>query len=177
MLIYASTRSASCQRTANMADEELENEFRSLRSEKDQRASLSTESSLEDDASSPRSAESDWSFTTYESNDEELGATNGCEVEGSAPKSRSSSSIVDGLLFEIYDRYHARDSVDSDNITECSTTSGSVFGGSFDLEDREPGEHWTRSDLQAKGIKLLLICRTYFYARSQFQFIYTFFTL
>ena len=149
--MYAQGKSASCQRTANMGDDELKNEFQSLLLEKKGRASLSTGSSLEDDAASPRSTESDWSFSTPESNDEDQDVARDNGIEGSAPKSSSSSSIVDGLLFEIYDRYHARDSVDSDNITECSTTSGSVFGGSFDLEDREPGEHWTKSDLQIKG--------------------------
>lgn len=151
MLIYAAGRSASCQHTANMADEEWKNESQSFLSERKEKESLSTGSSLDDDTSSPRSCESDWSFSTLESNDEDQNAKDIKVDHGNAPKSSPSSSIVDGLLFEIYDRYHARESVDSDNITECSTTSGSVFGGSFDLEDRELGEHWTKSDLQVKG--------------------------
>ena len=44
---------------------------------------------------------------------------------------QSNSSIVDGLLFEIYDQWHYRphrDSLDSDTFTECSSTSEVFFG-------------------------------------------------
>ncbi|XP_041350161.1 TBC1 domain family member 30-like [Gigantopelta aegis] len=43
-------------------------------------------------------------------------------------------SIVDGLLFEIYDRWHGgslRDSFDSDTLTECSSTSEVFYRHSF----------------------------------------------
>lgn len=45
--------------------------------------------------------------------------------------------------------------MDSDNVTECSTTSGSFYGGSFDLEER--GERWTKSELSAKDADELRI--------------------
>lgn len=111
----------------------------------------------EESSSSPKSIESDWSFTTFESKgslegDEESRVGSENEVfdqNGDSDANDKKCSIVDGLLFEIYDHYHTRDSVDSDNVTECSTTSGSIFGGSFDLEDQ--GEKWTRNSLQSKG--------------------------
>ena len=43
-------------------------------------------------------------------------------------------SIVDGLLFEIYDRWHGgslRDSFDSDTLTECSSTSEVFYRHTF----------------------------------------------
>ena len=68
------------------------------------------------------------------------------------------SSIVDGLLTEIYDRYHhGSRSGDSDNVTECSTTS--FYSGSFELDERT--QRWSRSQLNGKGelynITLMLI--------------------
>ena len=61
-------------------------------------------------------------------------------------------TAVDGLLFDIYDRYHKREpslSVDSD-ITECSTTSvSSVYvASSFENDDRPKLD---RNYLQSKG--------------------------
>ncbi|KAK0044285.1 TBC1 domain family member 30 [Biomphalaria pfeifferi] len=43
-------------------------------------------------------------------------------------------SIVDGLLHEIYDRWHygRHDSIDSDTLTECSSTSEFFFHGRHD---------------------------------------------
>ena len=48
----------------------------------------------------------------------------------SRPRLESQSSIVDGLLFEIYDRWHDTrlDSFDSDTFTECSSTSEFMHG-------------------------------------------------
>jgi hypothetical protein len=125
----------------------------SLRLDTNETESNCTEGS----SASPKSIESDWSFTTFESKgsfegDDDGGLGSLSEVfhqNGDCDVNDKKSSIVDGLLFEIYDHYHARDSVDSDNVTECSTTSGSIFGGSFDLEDQ--GENWTRNSLQSKG--------------------------
>lgn len=62
-------------------------------------------------------------------------------------------SAVDGLLFEIYDRYSTREncrSIDSDNITECSTTS-SNFCFASSLENDESREKFDRTYLQTKG--------------------------
>ena len=113
-----------------------------------ERESLSTESSFDESPISPRSEDSDWSF----GGNENVGLTNGYDPEkhrNDLINAEKKASIVDCLLFEIYDQYHSRDSVDSDNVTECSTTSGSFYGGSFDLEER--GESWTRNELQGKG--------------------------
>ena len=63
-------------------------------------------------------------------------------------------SAVDGLLFEIYERYHNRDwskSIDSDNITECSTTSGSVYFASS-LEHDETRNKLDKAYLETKGL-------------------------
>lgn len=111
----------------------------------------------EDSSLSPKSIESEWSFTAFESkansfDEDDDGRSNDVFFvgrNGDFDLKDQKSSIVDGLLFEIYDHYHTRDSVDSDNVTECSTTSGSIFGESFDLEDQ--GEKWTRNSLQSKG--------------------------
>ena len=125
-----------------MADTEEESDLD--RSEITTRESLSATSSLES-PSSPRSVDSDWSFPGRQDSDELSDGASG--RHGGVTKQ---SSIVDCLLFEIYDHYHARYSVDSDNVTECSTASGSVFGGSsFDFE--ESRERWTKSSLQSKG--------------------------
>lgn len=106
---------------------------------------FSASSSLEESPSSPTSIDSDWSFTGRRDSDESSD-----HVFVNRDGISKQSSIVDCLLFEIYDHYHARYSVDSDNVTECSTTSGSVFGGSsFDLEENR--ESWSKSSLQTKG--------------------------
>lgn len=113
-----------------------------------ERESLSTESSFDESPLSPRSEDSDWSFG---GNDNTVGLTTGYDPEkhrSDLINAEKKASIVDCLLFEIYDQYHSRDSVDSDNVTECSTTSGSFYGGSFDLEER--GESWTRNELLTK---------------------------
>ena len=123
-----------------------------------ERESLSTESSLDENPFSPRSEDSDWNFG---GNENAACFTTGYDPErhrNNLINAEKKASIVDCLLFEIYDQYHSRDSVDSDNVTECSTTSGSFYGGSFDLEER--AERWTRNELQTKGttyvISLLL---------------------
>lgn len=135
----------------NMADNETVDEDSDFeRQGSTERESLSTESSYDESPLSPRSEDSDWSFGVNESVD----LTNGYDPEkhrNDLINAEKKASIVDCLLFEIYDQYHSRDSVDSDNVTECSTTSGSFYGGSFDLEER--GESWTRSELQGKGTK------------------------
>ena len=62
-------------------------------------------------------------------------------------------SAVDGLLFEIYERYSTREnfrSVDSDNITECSTTS-SNFCFASSLENDDTREKLDRAYLETKG--------------------------
>lgn len=132
-----------------MADSELADEDSDFeRQGSTERESLSTESSYDESPLSPRSVDSDWSFGVEESS----GLTNGYDPEkhrNDLINAEKKASIVDCLLFEIYDQYHSRDSVDSDNVTECSTTSGSFYGGSFDLEER--GESWTRNELQTKG--------------------------
>lgn len=113
-----------------------------------ERESLSTESSYDESPLSPRSEDSDWGFGANES----ASLAHVFDPEKQRHElinAEKKASIVDCLLFEIYDQYHSRDSVDSDNVTECSTTSGSFYGGSFDLEER--GESWTRNELQGKG--------------------------
>ncbi|XP_068714618.1 TBC1 domain family member 30-like [Montipora foliosa] len=113
-----------------------------------ERESFSTESSYDESPLSPRSEDSDWSFGAVENS---AGLTTIYDPErhrNDLINAEKKASIVDCLLFEIYDQYHSRDSVDSDNVTECSTTSGSFYGGSFDLEER--GESWTRNELQTK---------------------------
>ena len=62
-------------------------------------------------------------------------------------------SAVDGLLFEIYERYSTREnfrSIDSDNITECSTTS-SNFCFASSLENDDSREKLDRAYLETKG--------------------------
>ena len=63
-------------------------------------------------------------------------------------------SAVDGLLFEIYERYTTREngrSIDSDNITECSTTSSS-FCFATSLENDETRVKLDKAYLETKGI-------------------------
>lgn len=127
-----------------MADQE-DDESDFERQGSTERESLSTESSYDESPLSPRSEDSDWGFGANENSV----FTNGFDPEKQRIELIKKASIVDCLLFEIYDQYHSRDSVDSDNVTECSTTSGSFYGGSFDLEER--GERWTKSELSAKG--------------------------
>ena len=129
-----------------MADLEADDESEFERQGSTERESLSTESSYDESPLSPRSVDSDWTFAPNDN------YTNGFDAEkyrSDLINAEKKASIVDCLLFEIYDHYHCRDSVDSDNVTECSTTSGSFYGGSFDLEER--GESWTRGELQNKG--------------------------
>ncbi|XP_012944028.1 TBC1 domain family member 30, partial [Aplysia californica] len=65
-------------------------------------------------------------------------------------------SIVDGLLHEIYDRWHysRHDSIDSDTMTECSSTSEFFFhsrheaGGYHSAIERRHGGQLNRSFLQ-----------------------------
>ena len=71
--------------------------------------------------------------------------------------SHSCSSLVDGLLFDIYDRWHypQRDSFDSDTFTECSSTSDAFFGRSDSLQlaefEQKHASRYTRTSLEAKG--------------------------
>ena len=65
-------------------------------------------------------------------------------------------SAVDGLLFEIYERYSTREtckSIDSDNITECSTTS-STFCFASSLDNDETRVKLDKSYLETKGTVL-----------------------
>lgn len=138
----------SCQRRSKMADSEVDEDSDFERQGSTEHESLSTESSYDGSPLSPRSDDSDWNFGVSES----AGFQNGFDPEKHREElinAEKKASIVDCLLFEIYDQYHSRDSVDSDNVTECSTTSGSFYGGSFDLEER--GESWTRNELLSKG--------------------------
>ncbi|KXJ16227.1 TBC1 domain family member 30 [Exaiptasia diaphana] len=161
-VIYANLRATrefqiSRHDVYKMADALLQsspNDLGPLRSNSTEDDSVCTE----DSSLSPKSIESDWSFTTFGSKANSLeddydGRSNDVFVgtNGDFDCTDKKSSIVDGLLFEIYDHYHTRDSVDSDNVTECSTTSGSIFGESFDLEDQ--GEKWTRNSLQSKDLE------------------------
>lgn len=138
----------SCQRRSKMADSEVDEDSDFERQGSTEHESLSTESSYDGSPLSPRSDDSDWNFGVSES----AGFQNGFDPEKHREElinAEKKASIVDCLLFEIYDQYHSRDSVDSDNVTECSTTSGSFYDGSFDLEER--GESWTRNELLSKG--------------------------
>ena len=69
----------------------------------------------------------------------------------------SSSSIVDGLLLEIYDRwqYPQRDSLDSDTFTECSSTSDAFYGRSdsvqLDFGAQRHSARFNRIFLEGKG--------------------------
>ncbi|KAL8621790.1 hypothetical protein ACOMHN_016277 [Nucella lapillus] len=68
-------------------------------------------------------------------------------------------SIVDGLLFEIYDRWHGHraDSFDSDTFTECSSTS-EVFHGRWDssyetaAEQERHERQFSRSFLETQSM-------------------------
>lgn len=72
-------------------------------------------------------------------------------------------SIVDGLLHEIYDRWHygRNDSIDSDTLTECSSTSDMFFhhrqepGGYHSAVEKRHGGTLNKSFLQNQS-KLLL---------------------
>ena len=117
-----------------------------------------SESVISDDSSSPKSIGSECSFdTTFSSLEDEQAQYVSDDSRVSSRLSRQ-SSIVDGLLTEIYDRYHhGSRSGDSDNVTECSTTS--FYSGSFELDERT--QRWSRSQLHGKGelcnITLMLI--------------------
>ncbi|GFN84530.1 TBC1 domain family member 30-like isoform x2 [Plakobranchus ocellatus] len=100
--------------------------------------------------------------------DHETRSINHSESPEMASKNRR-TSIVDGLLHEIYDRYHLHgrsDSVDSDTLTECSSTSEATFfhhghgmlGGGYHaaLLERRHASHLNRSFLQNQS-KLLQI--------------------
>ena len=107
--------------------------------------SYGDESVASDESSSPKSLDSQYSFES--SLEDEQGQNTSDESRASSRLSRQ-SSIVDGLLTEIYDRYHhGSRSGDSDNVTECSTTS--FYSGSFELDERT--QRWTRSQLYSKG--------------------------
>ena len=116
-------------------------------------ANFDNESVISEESSSPKSIDSEYSYDTTESSlEDEQSQYTSDENQDSRSSSRLSRqcSIVDGLLTEIYDRYHRNNGrfVDSDNITECSTTS--VYSGSFELDERT--ERWTRSQLNGKGM-------------------------
>ena len=105
------------------------------------------ESVISDDSSSPKSIHSEYSFETTESSlEDEQGQYTSDESRASSRLSRQ-SSIVDGLLTEIYDRYHHGSRSGDSDVTECSTTS--LYSGSFELDERT--QRWTRSQLNGKG--------------------------
>lgn len=117
-------------------------------------SSYDDESVKSEDSASPNSLDSEYSYDTTESSleDEQSQYTSDeCMDSNTSRRSTLSRhcSIVDGLLIEIYDRYHhSTRSVDSDNVTECSTAS--VYSGSFELDERT--QRWTRSQLNGKGL-------------------------
>jgi hypothetical protein len=67
----------------------------------------------------------------------------------------STSSIVEGLLLEIYDRwqYPQRDSLDSDTFTECSSTSEAFWGrgDSVDFVGQRNVNRLNKVFLEGKG--------------------------
>ena len=70
-------------------------------------------------------------------------------------------SIVDGLLLEIYDKWNLarRDSIDSDDMTECSSTSefigrGSDLGDDHSPSDKRHGGSLTQGFLQNQSESL-----------------------
>ena len=76
---------------------------------------------------------------------------------------QSNSSIVDGLLFEIYDRWHypRRDSLDSDTFTECSSTSEAFFGRSDSCHlvfQERHARRYHRAFLEEKGKLMCYLC-------------------
>ena len=72
-------------------------------------------------------------------------------------KDQRSRSLVDELLFDIYDRWHygQRDSFDSDTITGYSSTSDAFVGRSdviqLQLAERRHGTRLNQAFLQSKG--------------------------
>ena len=65
-------------------------------------------------------------------------------------------SSIDGLLFEIYDRWQ-RDSFDSDTFTECSSTSDAFLGRVDSVQhhlEEKHGSRLSRATLLNKGIVL-----------------------
>ena len=84
----------------------------------------------------------------------------------SSPHRQSCSSLVDGLLFDIYDRWHyrQRDSFDSDTFTECSSTSDAFFGRSDSLHlpefEQRHSNRFRRAFLEAKGKGVFITCPT-----------------
>lgn len=90
-------------------------------------------------------------------NESDLSQTDSC-LEQTLSKGRTmrQGSIVDGLLHEIYDRWHygRNDSIDSDTLTECSSTSDIIFhsrhesGGYHSAMEHRHGSHLNRSFLQ-----------------------------
>ena len=69
-------------------------------------------------------------------------------------KQNRKRSAVEGLLFEIYERYSAREmgrSIDSDTITECSTTSSTFYFASSLENDESCREKLDRAYLVTKG--------------------------
>ncbi len=72
---------------------------------------------------------------------------------------QSTSSIVDGLLIEIYDRWHyfPQSGVDSDTFTECSSTSEAFGGRHCDSEfgHQTSSRRLNRAFLGSKGKALL----------------------
>ena len=88
-------------------------------------------------------------------------------------KDCSRRSMVDELLFDIYDRWHYGRSLsfDSDTFTECSSTSD-AFGGRHgvvhsQLEEQNRGSRLNRSYLNTKG-RGCLIMFMYFIVHSLF---------
>lgn len=92
-------------------------------------------------------------------------------------RAQRQGSIVDGLLHEIYDRWHCgrSDSIDSDTLTECSSTSEFFFhsrhepGGYHSAIEKRHAGQLNKSFLQSQSeyCRLLYICRVTQYC-SQF---------
>ena len=92
-----------------------------------------------------------------------LGSSNSTSSASDLDSDRQSRkrSAVDVLLFDIYERYHTRGigkSIDSDNVTECSTTSSSFYFASG-LENDESREKLDKGYLETKGWYFVLVFR------------------
>ncbi|XP_070557709.1 LOW QUALITY PROTEIN: TBC1 domain family member 30-like [Ptychodera flava] len=78
-----------------------------------------------------------------------MGQRNPENATGGRERTRNRSSIVDGLLCEIYDKYHGHrsDSFDSDGFTECSSNSDAVHltsSRSDTIQQQLANRHTTR---------------------------------
>ncbi|CAH1783790.1 unnamed protein product [Owenia fusiformis] len=88
---------------------------------------------------------------------DELAVANEVSNSDNNYESDTGQSIMDGLLFEIYDRWHGpqRDSFDSDTFTECSSMSEAFLGRSDSLNyefERTHSARLSRAYLESKDV-------------------------